>query len=65
MEKPRMGQVVTETALPMLLRYSEGSGEESSGHSGQHSLVLVSRKEDVWSLSRSGSLEMPIVSTPH
>lgn len=57
MEKPRMGQVVTETTLPMLLtEYREGSGEETSGNPGQCSLLLVSRKEDTWSLLRSGSL---------
>lgn len=64
MAKSRMGQVVTETAFPMLLKYSEGSGEESSGHHGQHSLVLVSRKEDTWSLLRTGGLEVLRASTP-
>lgn len=64
MAKPRMGLAVTETAFPLLLKYSEGSGGESSGHHGQHSQVLVSREEDTWSLLRTGGLEVLRVSTP-
>lgn len=40
-----MGQGVTKRSLPMLLKYTEGPGEESSGHPVEHSPVQVSRKE--------------------